>query len=272
MCTYDQQIVRKMKLNRLLIASVIILMVQLYRVEAQNDEKKLCTSFTEYIIENDFNKNRITHFFNKQQKVTWLQKKTGKKPPKPFLEETLHEQLVKYYKSRKCRQQIKSYSAFNQFYTKVNPYREEIKCDWIRPKLPDTLDYICDRGIGQYLLQHGTLVYHQFLEYLARLPNTKKEKKTPKKEKKYLVKYKKWIEKTSKMRVVGNKLMLLGEQYINAYYYIIHCDRIVHDYNAYYDFYMENYKNIHPRKKNNYYRQSCDLFRRLKKPVSPVTN
>ncbi|VVC30642.1 Hypothetical protein CINCED_3A008125 [Cinara cedri] len=241
----------------------MILMIQLYRVEAQNQEKKLCSSSMEYLFENDFDKKKIAYIFNEQQRLSRSRKIFKGKPPKPFLAETLHEQLVDRYKSGKCQQQIKDFNVFNEMYTKQIPYEKDLKCDWIRPKIPNTLEGICERGIGQYLLQHGTRVYHHFLKYLARHPNRKNEKKIPKKDQKHWINYKKWIERLSKCPVLGKGFMLIGEQYINAYYYRKGCNTIVHVYNAFYDFFMEKYKNINPGKKYNYIRHSCDLFQRL---------
>ncbi|VVC42627.1 Hypothetical protein CINCED_3A003949 [Cinara cedri] len=262
MCSYDQRIVCKINKNLLLTSLVIILMIQSYRVEAQHREKKLCSSLTEYLIENDFDKDRIAYIFNEQEILIWLRKTVGI-PPKPFLVETLHVQLDDRYKSGKCHKQINDYNVFNEMYTKRIPYEKNLKCDWIRPKLPYTLNVLCKRGIGQYLLQHGTRVYHHFLKYLARHSNNMNEKEIPKKDQKHWINYKIWIEQLSKFPVVGTNFMLMGEQYINAYYYLKDCDSIVHVYNAYYDFYMEKYKIIHPVDKYRYHRHSCDLFRRL---------
>ncbi|VVC30640.1 Hypothetical protein CINCED_3A022356 [Cinara cedri] len=260
MCTYDKRIMCKINKSLLLTSLIIILIKQSYCMEAQNHEKKLCSSLTEYLIENDFDKDKMVYIFNEQQRHKCFQGLVGKPP---LLVETLHKQLVDRYKSGKCQPQIDDYNLFNEMYTKRNPYTKNLKCDWIRPKIPNTLDIICKHGLGQYFLQHGTRVYHHFLKYLTQKKNSKNEKKIPEKEQKQWINNKTWIEYVSKLPFVGNNVMLVAEHYINAYYHRKDCDMIVNDYNAYYDFFMEKYKDIHPNNKYNYYRESCDWFRRL---------
>ncbi|VVC39135.1 Hypothetical protein CINCED_3A007328, partial [Cinara cedri] len=110
---------------------------------------------------------------------------------------------------------------------------------------------------------HGTRVYHHFLKYLAQKTNGQDEKKNPDKDQKQWKNCKIWIENVSKLPFVGKNVMLIGEQYINAYYYMKDCDTMIRDYNAFYDFFMDKYKDINPDTKYNNLRQSCDMFLRL---------
>lgn len=243
-------------------------------MEAQNNKPNLCTSLIEYIVENGMDKVVTALFFNKQLSNKF-KKWIRKSPSKTFLIDTLHEQLVNYYAPGKFCQQIKDYSEINKFYMTHNVHANYYRCDLIRPKLPDTTDSMCQRGIGQYFLQYGIPAYKEFIKYLAQFPNHKKEEEASKNVKMSFNALQKWLEMVSKYPVIGKGLILVGEQKINLYY-LMNCEKTVSDYNAFYDFYKEKLKSISQPTKNSVGQAKCDCFQRLngdfKKPIDYYWN
>lgn len=150
-----------------------------------------------------------------------------------------------------------AYNAFLEYYYEKK-YEKLIKleCDLIKPKLSSVSEVLC-KTFGQYIIQFGIQVFHNFIKYLFNIKKKQNKGFLPN------------ILKVQINRVVnrfkkkgGNKAKIRNKiiQLIDGFYKL-NCKKIMPHYNAFYVFYNEN---EYSKKHTNIIKTTtCDYYRHI---------